>query len=68
MEKVSRIRSKSSPIERLAHKHAELKTQVAQLAGQRFLTAAEDRQVHALKRARLAAKDALRGLLRADKH
>jgi uncharacterized protein YdcH (DUF465 family) len=62
MEKVSRKVDMHSQIERLEHKHSTLKHQVAELDRQRFLTADENLHVHALKKAKLATKDELRGL------
>ena len=53
-------------IYRLERKHLELSARVAELESHLFLTAREQQLMTALKKEKLAAKDALVGLKRGD--
>lgn len=59
MQKMSRKLDWQSQMERLERRHWTLKEQVAQLDGQRFLTASEQLALHDLKKQKLATKDEL---------
>jgi hypothetical protein len=59
MQKMSRKFVQQSHLERLERRHWTLKEQVAQLDGQRFLTASEQLALHDLKKQKLATKDQL---------
>jgi hypothetical protein len=53
-----------SQIDRLEFKHSQLSARVAELDGQLFLSAREQLVIAALKREKLAAKDAIADLRR----
>jgi hypothetical protein len=62
MQKVSRKLDPQSQMDRLEKRHVALKTQIAQLDAQRFLSVTEQLFLHELKKERLATKDQLFGL------